>query len=68
MDAGDSLTVSAVNGTAVVGQAITLPSGARLTVNADGSYSYDANGAFASLAAGANGSDSFTYTVRDSPG
>ena len=68
VDAGDSLTVSAVNGAAVVGQAITLPSGARLTVNADGSYSYDANGAYASLAAGAKGSDSFTYTVRDSAG
>jgi len=57
-----------VNGAAVVGQAITLPSGALLTVNADGSYAYDANGAFASLAAGAKGSDSFTYTVRDNAG
>ncbi|UEM24124.1 Ig-like domain-containing protein [Skermanella mucosa] len=68
-DTGDSLIVSEVEGSAArVGQAFTLPSGARLTVNADGSYSYDANGAFASLAAGTTGTDSFTYTARDSAG
>ncbi len=66
VDAGDALSVTAVNGqTSSVGQAITLASGARLTVNADGSYSYDPNGRFEGLAAGQSGSDSFTYTVTD---
>ena len=37
-------------------------------MNADGSYAYDANGAFASLAAGTTGSDSFSYTVSDKSG
>ena len=53
---------------AAVGQTITLSSGALLTVNADGSYSYSPNGKFEALAAGATTTDSFTATVRDSAG
>jgi len=68
-DTGDTLSVTAVNGVAAsVGTEITLPSGAKLTLNADGTYTYDPNGAFESLAQGTFGSDSFTYTVRDSKG
>ena len=52
----------------VVGQAITLPSGARLTVNADGSYAYDANGAFTSLAAGTPEATASPTRSRDSAG
>ncbi|MEL7226206.1 MAG: Ig-like domain-containing protein, partial [Cyanobacteria bacterium J06576_12] len=63
---GDTLSVSAINGqTADVGQEITLDSGALLTVNADGSYSYDPNGQFDALNEGETGSDSFTYTTTD---
>lgn len=63
---GDILSVVAVNGQAAdVGTEITLPSGALLTLNANGSYTYDPNGAFDSLAGGVDGSDSFTYTVSD---
>ena len=50
---------------------IELDSGALLTVNADGSYSYDPNGAFDATPAAGSGAgntpdrDSFTYTLAD---
>ena len=62
--------MTAVNGVAAgVGSQITLASGALLTVNADGTFSYDPNHAFDYLAApgsGASntpGADQFTYTI-----
>src|SRR5262249_45833062 len=58
-----ALTVTAVNGnSAAVDHTITLASGAKVTLAADGSLSYDTNHAFDSLAAGATATDSFTYT------
>jgi autotransporter-associated beta strand protein len=70
IDGTDALVVSAVNGTAAaVGQTITLPSGASLRVNADGSYVYTPGGAaYRALGVGQTGSDSFTYTVSDGAG
>ncbi len=66
VDSGDTLTVTAVNGNAGhVGSQITLPSGALLTLNANGTFSYDPNGQFEALNDGQSGSDSFTYTVSD---
>ena len=66
---GDTLTVSAVNGLAVdVGSQIGLSSGALLLLNADGNFSYDPNGAFAALAYGETGVDSFEYTIDDGQG
>ncbi|PSW03593.1 VCBS domain-containing protein, partial [Photobacterium lipolyticum] len=66
---GDSLIVSEINGDATqVGNAVTLASGAIVTLNANGSYSYDANGQFDSLKQGEKGTDSFTYTVTDGKG
>lgn len=66
VDLGDTLHVAAVNGVAAdVGAEITLASGALLTVNADGSYLYNPNGKFESLAAGESASDSFSYEVSD---
>jgi Ca2+-binding RTX toxin-like protein len=62
-------TVAAVNGSAAnVGTQITLASGAHLTLNADGTYTYDPNHAFDTLSAttGATNStatDSFTYSL-----
>ena len=47
---------------------ITLTSGAKLTVKADGSYAYDPNGKFDSLAVGQTTTDSFSYTVSDGSG
>ncbi|HEX8126840.1 MAG TPA: Ig-like domain-containing protein [Allosphingosinicella sp.] len=70
-DAGDAITVSEVNGSpADVGQEIILASGAKLKVNADGTYSYDPNGKFTRLTDNTSGAvntskvgDTFSYTV-----
>ncbi|THD34590.1 MAG: hypothetical protein E7773_14495, partial [Sphingomonas sp.] len=66
---GPALQVATVNGVAGnVGSQITLPSGALLTLRADGTYDYNPNHAFDSLTAigGATnrtGTDSFTYSL-----
>jgi hypothetical protein len=69
---GPPLKVAAVNGsTGNVGVPITLGSGAKLTVNEDGGYSYDPNGKFVTLTDGSSGAvnttarDSFTYTLAN---
>lgn len=68
-DAGDSLSIVAINDrTDVVGIPVTLPSGARVTVNADGTYRYDPSGRFDDLEIGESATDSFTYTVSDREG
>ncbi len=69
---GATLSVAAVTdsgGNAVpLGTATLLPSGALLTINANGTFVYDPNGAFNSLAAGVTATDTFTYTVSDNFG
>lgn len=66
---GDPLSVVQVNLTSFTpGDPITLPSGALLTMNANGSYVYDPNGAFDGLAGGATTTDSFSYTITDGQG
>jgi Ca2+-binding RTX toxin-like protein len=66
---GDALTITDVDGNQLaVGVQIALASGALLTVNADGTYSYDPNGAFETLGAGDSTSDGFAYTVSDGNG
>ena len=63
---GDTFTVSAVNGNASdVGQTVTLTSGALLTLNSDGSFTYDPNSQFELLNTGDTDGDSFTYTIDD---
>ena len=71
-DASHPLTVTTVNGAAGnVGVEIVLASGALLTVNANGSFTYDPNGAFEETPAEASGAvntpavDSFVYTLAD---
>lgn len=65
-DVDGSFTVSAVDGIAGdVGQAVTLASGATLTVNSDGTFDYDPNGAFDGLSNGQTDTDTFTYTIDD---
>ncbi len=63
---GDPLTIVAVEGdSGTIGTAKTLASGATVTVNADGTFDYDPNGAFAGLTTGVTAVDSFTYAVSD---
>ncbi|MGF1457072.1 MAG: calcium-binding protein [Alphaproteobacteria bacterium] len=66
---GDPLTVTAVNGLAAnLSTQIPLPSGARVTVEADGSFDVFYDPAFNGLAATDSVQDSFTYTVSDGQG
>ena len=70
LDANDTLTVVAVNGTEIVvdGAALTLDSGAQLSFNADGSFNYSPNGAFSALVDGQTATETFEYTVSDGSG
>lgn len=66
--ADDPLRVTAVNGNAdAVGTAFTLPSGAKVTVGANGTATYDPRGVarFLALNADETATDSFTYEVSD---
>ncbi len=66
---GGTLTVTEVNGVAAqVGVAVTLSSGAIVTLLTDGTFDYDPSGAFDSLEEGQTDTDSFTYTVSDGQG
>ena len=69
IDTSDTIAVTEVNGvTANIGNEIALASGALLTLNADGSFSYDPNGSFDTLGIGQNITDSFSYTISDISG
>ena len=61
-------SVTAVNGLAADLPAVSviiLASGAKLTVQEDGDFSYDPNGAFEYLPQGVTFDDSFTYTLNN---
>ncbi len=68
----DTLTVTAglnsSGGALTIGSEVTLPSGAKLTLNADGTYTYKPNGAFESLDLDESTTDTFTYTISDGQG
>ena len=65
----DDLTVTAVNRDGdKVGTEITLPSGANVTLETDGTYTYEPAGEFESLSHGESASDTFEYTVSDGKG
>jgi hypothetical protein len=68
---GDS-KVTHIEGTAIAaGETVTLASGAKVTLNADGTLTYDPNGAFDKLTGAASGgtnlsdTDTFEYTEAD---
>ncbi|MCH7729210.1 MAG: cadherin-like domain-containing protein [Planctomycetes bacterium] len=62
----DTLSVIEVDGSDLnVGTAYTLMTMAILTLDVDGSFTYDPNGQFESLAAGETSLDSFNYTISD---
>jgi VCBS repeat-containing protein len=66
---GDRLSVTELNGSAAdVGTTVALPSGALLSVAADGSLSYDPNGQFTALRPGETATDTVPYTVADGNG
>ncbi|MEZ5663984.1 MAG: Ig-like domain-containing protein [Burkholderiaceae bacterium] len=66
---GDSLTVSEVNGVAGnVGAPVAGSNCGLFTVNADGTVSFDPNGAFEGLAVGESATSTVTYTVSDGQG
>ncbi|HEX2591359.1 MAG TPA: cadherin-like domain-containing protein [Rhizomicrobium sp.] len=68
-DPDSTLVIAAVDGLGGhVGSQFALASGALLTVNADGTFSYDANHAFDDLLAGQHGTDTFTYTLSGTGG
>ncbi len=68
---GDAVTVLQVNGSAAnVGVLATLPNGAALRVNSDGTFTYDASVSplLNALAEGAVDNSTFTYTISDGNG
>ena len=66
---GDPLAITEVDGNQVtLPGTFNLLSGAILTLNADGTFSYDPNGQFASLAVGVSDTDTFEYTIGDGNG
>lgn len=68
---GDALVVSAVNGVAGnVNSSILLASGATLLVSANGGFEYDptTSSQLNALAAGETFTETFEYTIRDTPG
>lgn len=67
VDRLDTISVSAVNGQEL-GTSVTLASGAVVTMNTDGTYTYDTNGAFDALNTGESATDSFEYTISDGNG
>ncbi|HEY0043353.1 MAG TPA: Ig-like domain-containing protein, partial [Allosphingosinicella sp.] len=63
---GPALAIGSINGAAAnLGKQIVLASGALLTVNADGTFAYDPNDAFNTLAPGAHATDGFDYGLKD---
>ncbi len=66
---GNVLTVSSVqNSTAGVGTVVETDKGALLTLNADGTFTYNLNGKFEHLASGESEADTARYRVTDSQG
>ncbi|MEM6623329.1 MAG: M10 family metallopeptidase [Pseudomonadota bacterium] len=63
VDQGDVLVVSGVQGGGL--GTVTLASGARVTMSANGQFSYDQAGAFDALNTGQTATDSFTYAISD---
>ncbi len=66
---GDTLTVSEVNGDpANVGEPIAGDNGGLITINEDGTASFDPNGEFEALGDGETAETEVTYTVTDPSG
>ncbi|MFN3259429.1 MAG: Ig-like domain-containing protein [Pikeienuella sp.] len=70
VDNGDALRLTAINGQALTaGQvSVTFGSGAVLTANEDGTFSFAAAGNYESLAEGESAAEAFSFTVADAAG
>ncbi len=65
----DTLTVTMINGSGFTpGSPFALPSGALLTMNANGTFNWDPNGQYEALSSGDSDAYSFTYTIDDGKG
>ena len=65
-DRNDAIIVAEVNGVPVQsGDIVVLPSGAALTINADGTFVYNPGDAFLYLGEGEQAVDSFTYKAAN---
>ncbi len=65
----DPIKVVAIESTPVVGEAeVSLESGATVSINENGTFSYAAGAAVATLDEGAVAEDAFAYTVADTKG
>ena len=66
VDASDEILIGDVEGIDVTGgDTISLASGAELTIDEFGNFTYDTSGAFETLAVGETGSDAFDYSITD---
>lgn len=67
---GDALSVTAIDGNAAdIGNAVTLASGATITLNGDGTFTFEPTGlAIQMLGVGDSLVDTFTYTIDDGNG
>lgn len=64
-----TLSVGAIDGNAAaIGVPVALASGALITMNADGTFVYDPNGAFDAVASGATSQDTFVYSLSSTSG
>ncbi|MEM1370141.1 MAG: Ig-like domain-containing protein, partial [Cyanobacteria bacterium P01_H01_bin.15] len=69
VDSGEGLFVSEVNEQGIIPNLpITLPSGAQLTIDDEGNFTYDPDGQFSFLNGTEVSTDSFSYTVEDATG
>lgn len=62
---GDLLIIASLNGAALPGAPLSLPSGAELTLQSSGVFLYQASTSSIALAAGESDSDSISYSVSD---
>ena len=67
-DEGTNLTITLINETPFIGLPIPLASGAQLTLNSDGAFTYNPNDSFDALDVGDTRTDQFTYTLVGADG
>ena len=65
----DTLAVIEINGVSILpGETMSLPSGAKVTLQLNGTATYDPNGQYEDLLSGQSAIDTFLYTITDGNG